>query len=222
MDKERLKETLETARQRAKDAIGNEPGLLRTRVEKAIEILSAADRMATKYDCDIRAHEQVLRDYAVLLEEHMLAFPDLTKDAPAVAERLLSMMQAALGAESRQTVGGNRLNGSVHAKLGHHQEAASYYIAAADMMARISSPDALWRGKDLRSAAVCYSRIPDYDKALVLFLQAATVFKQHHDEPRELEETYWNIAESYHQLKDKENEEKYRLLAAAIRTTDEI
>ena len=92
-EEERLKETLEAARQRAKDSIEKEPGLLKTRVEKAIEILSAADRMATKYDCDIRVHEQVLRDYAVLLEEHMAAFPDLTGEAPEVAGRLLSMLQ---------------------------------------------------------------------------------------------------------------------------------
>lgn len=36
------------------------------------------------------------------------------------------------------------------------------------------------------------------------------------------DEPYWSIAECYHQLKDKENEDKYRLLAAAIRATDEI
>ena len=102
-EKDRLKETLDAARKRAKDAIEKEPGLLQERVGKAIEILSAADRMATKYDCDIRTHEQVLRDYAVLLEEHMLAFPYLIKDAPEVAGRLLSMMETILGSLSCAT-----------------------------------------------------------------------------------------------------------------------
>lgn len=51
---------------------------------------------------------------------------------------------------------------------------------------------------------------------------SAESIMKHPDEPRELEETYWNIAECYRQLKDKKNEEKYRLLAAATRATDEI
>lgn len=55
-----------------------------------------------------------------------------------------------------------------------------------------------------------------------MLFHAGTVFKKHPDEPRELEETYWNIAECYRQLKDKENEEKYRLLATAIRTIGKI
>ena len=55
-----------------------------------------------------------------------------------------------------------------------------------------------------------------------MFSKAVDVFKKHPEKPQELEETYWNIAECYRQLKDKKNEEKYRLLAAAIRTTDEI
>lgn len=219
--KERLAEALEAARKRANDAIEKRDELLRTRLERAVAILSAADRAATASDCDIRLREQILRDYAVLLEANMLNFPDLAKDAPAVAERLLSTMQAAYGAESLQTVGGKRLNGSVQSKLGHHQEAAAYYIAAADMMVRISGPDTLWRGKDLRSAAICSMRIPEYDKALVLFFQAVTVFKQHPDEPHELEETYLGIAECYRLLKDGENEQKYRLLASNIHNQDE-
>ena len=222
IEKDRVNETLNSCHRRAKEAIENEPGLLQTRLEKALEILSAADRMACKYDCDARTHERVLRYYAMLLEEHMLAFPELTKDAPEVAGRLLTLMKAVYGEHSRQTAGGCRINASIQSKLGHYHEAAEYYIAAADIMASIYGPDTLWRGKDLRSAAVCRARIPDYEKALTLLFQAATVFKNYPDEPRELEETYWNVAECYHQLNDKENEEKYRLLAAAIRTTDEI
>ena len=221
-EKDRLKETLDAARQRAKDAIEKEPGLLQERVEKAIEILSAADRMATKYDCDIRAHEQVLRDYAVLLEEHMLAFPYLIKDAPEVAGRLLSMMETIFGADSRQAAGGNRINAAIHAKLENHQMAADYYAAAARVVEKVNGPDALWRGKDLRSSAVCLSRIPDNEKALELFLQAAEVFKKHPNQPHELEETYLNISECYYSLGNKENEQKYRRLAAAIHATGHI
>ena len=222
IEKDRVNETLNNCHRRAKEAVESEPGLLQTRREKAFEILSAADGMACKFDCDARTHERVLRYYAMLLEEHMLAFPAMTKEAPEVAGRLLTLMKAVYGEHSRQTAGGCRINASIQSKLGHYHEAADYYLAAADIMASVYGPDTLWRGKDLRSAAVCRALIPDYEKALTLLFQAATVFKNYPDEPRELEETYWNIAECYHQLKDKANEEKYRLLAAAIRTTDEI
>ena len=99
---------------------------------------------------------------------------------------------------------------------------ARHYAAAAAIMEEIAKPDDIWVGKDSPSAAVCNTRIQDYQKALELFFKAVDVFKNHPEKPQELEETYWNIAECYRQLKDKKNEEKYRLLAAATRATDEI
>lgn len=126
------------------------------------------------------------------------------------------------GPKGKKTAGCHRLYGAILSKMKRHDEAASQYSAAAEIAKENDGPENIWVGKDLRSAAVCCTRIPDYKKSLDLFFQAVTVFKQHPDKPHELEETYWNISECYHQLKDKENEEKYRLLATAIRTTGEI
>ena len=152
----------------------------------------------------------------------MEQFPEVAKEAAGVAQRALYFSELIHGEKGRKTAGVHRLNGAILTRLEKHSEAARHYAAAAAIMEEIAKPDDIWVGKDYRSAVVCNTRIPDYQKALELFSKAVDVFKKHPEKPQELEETYWNIAECYRQLKDKKNEEKYRLLAAAIRTTDEI
>lgn len=195
---------------------------LETRLEHALAIYRSGLHLARACDLPLKTQLSVLIDMGRLMEEHLEAFPELTKDAPVIAERAIYCSEMVHGPKGKKTAGCHRLYGAILSKMKRHDEAASQYSAAAEIAKENDGPENIWVGKDLRSAAVCCTRIPDYKKSLDLFFQAATVFKQHPDKPRELEETYWNISECYHQLKDKENEEKYRLLAAAIRTTGEI
>lgn len=195
---------------------------LETRLEHALAIYRSGLHLARACDLPLKTQLSVLIDMGRLMEEHLEAFPELTKDAPVIAERAIYCSEMVHRPKGKKTAGCHRLYGAILSKMKRHDEAASQYSAAAEIAKENDGPENIWVGKDLRSAAVCCTRIPDYKKSLDLFFQAATVFKQHPDKPRELEETYWNISECYHQLKDKENEEKYRLLAAAIRTTSEI
>ena len=195
---------------------------LAERVEKALETYKANEHLARVVDIDLKTQLALAIDYGRFCEEYMQQFPEVAKEAAGVAQRALYFSELIHGEKGRKTAGVHRLNGAILTKLEKHSEAAMHYAAAAPIMEEIAKPDDIWVGKDFRSAAVCHTRIPDYRKALELFFKAAEVFKKHPDEPRELEETYWNIAECYRMLKDKKNEEKYRLLAAAIRTTDEI
>lgn len=195
---------------------------LETRLEHALAIYRSGLHLARACDLPLKTQLSVLIDMGRLMEEHLEAFPELTKDAPVIAERAIYCSEMVHGPKGKKTAGCHRLYGAILSKMKRHDEAASQYSAAAEIAKENDGPENIWVGKDLRSAAVCCTRIPDYKKSLDLFFQAATVFKQHPDKPHELEETYWNISECYHQLKDKENEEKYRLLAAAIRTTGEI
>lgn len=195
---------------------------LETRLEHALAIYRSGLHLARACDLPLKTQLSVLIDMGRLMEEHIEAFPEVTKDAPEIAGRALYCSEMVHGSKGKNTAGCHRLYGAILSKMKRHSEATSQYSAAAEIAKENDGPENIWVGKDFRSAAVCCSRIPDYQKALSLFSQAADVFKKHPNTPRELEETYWNIAECYHQLKDKENEEKYRLLAAAIRATDEI
>lgn len=195
---------------------------LETRLEHALAIYRSGLHLARACDLPLKTQLSVLIDMGRLMEEHIEAFPEVTKDAPEIAGRALYCSEMVHGSKGKKTAGCHRLYGAILSKMKRHSEATSQYSAAAEIAKENDSPENIWVGKDFRSAAVCCSRIPDYQKALSLLSQAADVFKKHPNTPRELEETYWNIAECYHQLKDKENEEKYRLLAAAIRATDEI
>lgn len=195
---------------------------LETRLEHALAIYRSGLHLARACDLPLKTQLSVLIDMGRLMEEHIEAFPEVTKDAPEIAGRALYCSEMVHGSKGKKTAGCHRLYGAILSKMKRHSEATSQYSAAAEIAKENDGPENIWVGKDFRSAAVCCSRIPDYQKALSLFSQAADVFKKHPNTPRELEETYWNIAECYHQLKDKENEEKYRLLAAAIRATDEI
>ena len=195
---------------------------LETRLEHALAIYRSGLHLARACDLPLKTQLSVLIDMGRLMEEHLEAFPELTKDAPVIAERAIYCSEMVHGPKGKKTAGCHRLYGAILSKMKRHDEATSQYSAAAEIAKENDGPENIWVGKDLRSAAVCCTRIPDYKKSLDLFFQAVTVFKQHLDKPHELEETYWNISECYHQLKDKENEEKYRLLAAAIRTTGEI
>ena len=196
--------------------------LLGTRLEHALAIYRSGLHLARACDLPLKTQLDVLIDMGRLMEEHIEAFPVLTRDAPEIAERAIYCSELVHGPKGKKTAGCHRLYGAILSKLKRHNEAAGQYSAAAAIAKEYEGPEGLWVGKDLRSAAVCNTRIPDYEKALELFFQASTVFKKHPDDPRELEETYWNIAECYRSLGDKDKEETYRLLAAAIRTTDEI
>lgn len=195
---------------------------LETRLEHALAIYRSGLHLARACDLPLKTQLSVLIDMGRLMEEHIEAFPEVTKDAPEIAGRALYCSEMVHGSKGKKTAGCHRLYGAILSKMKRHSEATSQYSAAAEISKENDGPENIWVGKDFRSAAVCCSRIPDYQKSLSLLSQAADVFKKHPNTPRELEETYWNIAECYHQLKDKENEEKYRLLAAAIRATDEI
>lgn len=195
---------------------------LAKRIEKALETYRTTEHLARSVDVDLKTQLALVIDYGRFCEEYMGQFPEVAKEAPGVAQRALYFSELIHGEKGRKTAGVHRLNGAILTKLEKHSEAAMHYAAAAAIMEEIAKPDDIWVGKDYRSAAVCNTRIPDYQRALELFSKAVDVFKKHPEKPQELEETYWNIAECYRQLKDKQNEEKYRLLAAAIRTTDEI
>lgn len=195
---------------------------LAERVEKVLEKYKANEHLARVVDIDLKTQLALMIDYGRFCEEYMQQFPEVSKEAAGVGQRALYFSELIHGEKGRKTAGVHRLNGAILTRLEKHSEAARHYAAAAAIMEEIAKPDDIWVGKDYRSAAVCNTRIPDYQKALELFPKAVDVFKNHPEKPQELEETYWNIAECYRQLKDKQNEEKYRLLAAAIRTTDEI
>lgn len=206
----------------AKSIMKHEEVPLAVRVEKVLDTYRANEHLARVMDIDLKTQLALEIDYGRFCEEYMQQFPEVAKEAAGVGQRALYFSELIHGEKGRKTAGVHRLNGAILTKLQKHSEAARHYAAAAAIMEEITNQDDIWVGKDFRSAAVCHTRIPDYQKALELFFKAAEVFKKHPDEPQELEETYWNIAECYRQLKDKKNEEKYRLLAAAIRTTDEI
>lgn len=221
-EKEQMSGVTRGAMSKAESTMKEEDVPLAERVKKALETYRANEHLARVVDIDLKTQLALVIDYGRFCEEYMGQFPEVAKEAPGVAQRALYFSELIHGEKGRKTAGVHRLNGAILTKLEKHSEAAKHYAAAAAIMEELAKPDDLWVGKDYRSAAVCNTRIPDYQKALELFSKAVDVFKKHPDKPSELEETYWNIADCYHQLKDKENEEKYRLLAAAIRTTDEI
>ena len=206
----------------AESIMKHEEDPLAVRVEKALDTYRANEHLARVVDIDLKTQLALEIDYGRFCEEYMEQFPELAKEAPGVAQRALYFSEVIHGKNGRKTAGVHRLNGAILTKLQKHSEAARHYAAAAAIMEEITNSDDIWVGKDYRSAAVCNTRIPDHRKALELFFKAAEVFKKHPEKPQELEETYWNIADCYRQLKEKQNEEKYRLLAAAIRATDEI
>ena len=207
---------------KAKTCMSRSEEPLKTRLEKALDTYRSVLLLARKCDLPLKAQLNVLVDLGKLMEEHLDDFPELTEDAPEIAERAVYCSVLVRGPKAKWTAGCRRLYGSILSKKKRHEVAAAQYAAAAEIAQENDGQDGLWVGKDFRSAGVCYSRIPDYQMALEMLSQAVTVFKKHPDEPHELEETYWNIAECYRQLEDKKNEEKYRLLAVAIQMTDEI
>lgn len=213
---------IKDAMSKADSIMKHEEDPLAVRVEKTLEIYRSNEHLARVVDIDLKMQLALAIDYGRFCEEYMQQFPEVAKEAAGVAQRALYFSELIHGKKGRKTAGVHRLNGAILTKLEKHSEAAMHYAAAAAIMEEIAKPDDIWVGKDYRSAAVCNTRIPDYQRALELFSKAVDVFKKHPEKPQELEETYWNIAECYRQLKDKQNEEKYRLLAAAIRTTDEI
>ena len=221
-ENEKMSGVTRAAMSKADSIMKHEEDPLAVRVEKTLEIYRSNEHLARVVDIDLKTQLALAIDYGRFCEEYMQQFPEVAKEAAGVGQRALYFSELIHGEKGRKTAGVHRLNGAILTKLEKPSEAARHYAAAAAIMEEIAKPDDIWVGKDYRSAAVCNTRIPDYQKALELFFKAAEVFKKHPDEPRELEETYWNIAECYRQLKDKKNEEKYRLLAAAIRTTDEI
>ena len=213
---------IKDAMSKADSIMKHEEDPLAVRVEKTLEIYRSNEHLARVVDIDLKTQLALAIDYGRFCEEYMQQFPEVAKEAAGVGQRALYFSELIHGEKGRKTAGVHRLNGAILTKLEKHSEAARHYAAAAAIMEEIAKPDDIWVGKDYRSAAVCNTRIPDYQKALELFSKAVDVFKKHPEKPQELEETYWNIAECYRQLKDKKNEEKYRLLAAAIRTTDEV
>ena len=221
-ERKRNLEVIKDQCSKAKTCMSHAEVPLKVRLEKAIETYRSVLDLARKNDLSLKAQLSVLVDLGRLMEEHIDAFPELTEDAPEIAERAVYCSVLVRGPKAKWTAGCHRLYGSILSKKKRHEEAAVQYTAAAEIARENDGPEGLWVGKDFRSAGVCYSRIPDYQMALEMLFKAEKVFQKHPDEPRELEETYWNIAECYRQLKDKENEEKYRLLAVAIHTTDEI
>ena len=221
-EKKRDIEVIKDQCSKAKTCMSRSEEPLKTRLEKALDTYRSVLHLARKCDLPLKAQLNVLVDLGKLMEEHIDDFPALIGDAPEIAERAVYCSVLVRGPKAKWTAGCHRLYGSILSKKKRHEEAAAQYTAAAEIARENDGPDGLWVGKDFRSAGVCYSRIPDYQMALEMLFQAVTVFKKHPDEPHALEETYWNIAECYRQLEDKENEEKYRLLAVAIHTTDEI
>ena len=221
-ENEQMSGVTRAAMSKADSIMKHEEDPLAVRVEKTLETYRSNEHLARVVDIDLKTQLALAIDYGRFCEEYMQQFPEVAKEAAGVAQRALYFSELIHGEKGRKTAGVHRLNGAILTKLEKHSEAARHYAAAAAIMEEIAKPDDIWVGKDYRSAAVCNTRIPDYQKALELFFKAVDVFKKHPEKPQELEETYWNIAECYRQLKDKENEEKYRLLAAAIRTTDEI
>ena len=195
---------------------------LKVRLEKALTTYRCALHLARTCDLPLKTQLDVLVDMGRLMEEHIDDSPELTEDAPEIAERAVYCSILVRGPKAKWTAGCHRLYGAILSKKNRHGEAAVQYIAAADIARENDGPEGLWVGKDFRSAGVCYCRIPDYRKALELFFNAETVFKKRPGDSLELEETYGNIAECCRQLGDKENEEKYRLLAASVRTTNGI
>ena len=221
-EKEQMSGVTRGAMSKAESVMKQEDVSLAGRVKKALETYRANEHLARVVDIELKTQLALVIDYGRFCEEYMGQFPEVAKEAPGVAQRALYFSELIHGEKGRKTAGVHRLNGAILTKLEKHSEAAEHYTAAAAIMEEIAKSDDIWVGKDYRSAAVCNTRVPDYQKALELFSKAVDVFKKHPEKPQELEETYWNIAECYRQLKDKQNEEKYRLLAAAIRTTDEI
>ena len=207
---------------KAKTCMSRSEEPLKTRLEKALDTYRSVLHLAQKCDLPLKTQLNVLVDLGKLMEEHIDDFPALTEDAPEIAERAVYCSVLVRGPKAKWTAGCHRLYGAILSKKNRHGEAAVQYIAAADIARENDGPEGLWVGKDFRSAGVCYCRIPDYRKALELFFNAETVFKKRPGDSLELEETYGNIAECCRQLGDKENEEKYRLLAVAIHTMDEI
>ena len=196
--------------------------LLSERVEKALDIYKTTEHMARSVDVDLNVQLKLEYDYVCFLDQHIQKFPELAKEAPGVAQRALYFSELIHGEKAGNTAVVHRLSGAILTKLERHYEASGHYAAAAGIMKERANPDDIRVGKDFRSAAVCQWRIPDYQKALELFFQAVEVFKKHPEQAREQEETYLLIADCYHSLQDNKNEEKYRLMAAAIRTTDTI
>ena len=221
-EKEQMSGVTRGAMSKAESIMKQEDVPLAGRVKKVLETYKANEHLARVVDIDLKTQLALAIDYGRFCEEYMQQFPEVAKEAAGVAQRALYFSELIHGEKGRKTAGVHRLNGAILTRLEKHSEAARHYAAAAAIMEEIAKPDDIWVGKDYRSAAVCNTRIPDYQRALELFSKAVDVFKKHPEKPQELEETYWNIAECYRQLKDKQNEEKYRLLAAAIRTTDEI
>lgn len=221
-ERKRNLEVIKNQCSKAKTRMSHADEPLKDRLGKALDTYRSVLDLARKSDQSLKAQLDVLVDLGRFMEEHLDASPELTEDAPEIAERAVYCSVLVRGPKAKWTAGCHRLYGSILSKKKRHEEAAAQYTAAAEIARENDGPDGLWVGKDFRSAGVCYSRIPDYQRALEMLFQAVTVFKKHPDEPHELEETYWNIAECYRQLKDRENEEKYRLLAIAIRMTDEI
>lgn len=221
-EKERNLEVIKDQCCKAKTCMSRAEEPLKIRLEKALDTYRNVLDLARKSDQSLKAQLDVLVDLGRLMEEHIDGFPELTEDAPEIAERAVYCSVLVRGPKAKWTAGCHRLYGSILSKRKRHEEAAAQYTAAVEIARVNDGPEGLWVGKDFRSAGVCYSRIPDYQMALEMLFQAANVFQKHPDEPRELEETYWNIAECYKQLKDKENEEKYRLLAVAIGLTDDV
>lgn len=195
---------------------------LELRLEKAISAYTSILRLVRSEGMSLDGELMLLIGLGRLMEDHVTAFPELTKDALQVMERALYCSVLVHGSNSSWTGSLHRMYGSILSKMKRHEEAAAHYETAAGIVKVYDAPDGLWVGKDLRSAGVCLMRIPDYWRALERFFQAAAVFKNHPKKPKELEETYWNISACYDHLGDKEKEEKYRLMAAAIRATDGI
>ena len=111
-------DALESARTRAKQVLEKESGLLKYKVKKAAEIYAEADGLACKFECEPRLHVRLLRDFAILLEEHVELSPWVAPNAVKIGRRLVALSESTYGEDSRQASSAHKICEAIESKTG--------------------------------------------------------------------------------------------------------
>ena len=212
---------LESMHLRTKTKFEKGGGPRKERLQEAIDCYEDAERMAESKDCDIRSRRKLLKDYVIMLEDNMDSFPELTKHAPEIAARFRYFTELEYGKKHSNLAGAYRACAAIESHLNHHAEAGLFYENAYEIAGNDINKNYKWAARDANSSGICFSRIPDWKKALIQFRKAEMACEMvEGDKPIDMRDLYYNMAESYRNLGDRENEEKYHKRALAIGVTN--
>ena len=121
-ERKRNIEVIKDQRNKAKTCMNHAEEPLKVRLEKALDTYRSILQLARRSDLPLKTQLDVLVDLGRLMEEHIEDFPELTQDAPEIAERAIYCSELVYGPKSEWTESCHRLYDSTLTKKRRHDE----------------------------------------------------------------------------------------------------